>query len=812
MSLKESLDTLENNFNTLEQSRKDIIGALREKEVEAADTLKISEIDEKIELIDTNEGTILRVNAKGFEGKTVTATLGDTVLSGKIENGICDFLIKENGLWKITVDSETVEIEVSNIVEADIRKNVYLPYGLDFNNAIKKINQDVKEIIFTYDNPPSGKTLTNFGATETSISISNNDIVGWADGDTIYISSKGNKFIANANCNSMFSGLSCLESIDLSLIDTSNVTSMQQFVRNCTNLKSIELSNNDLTKVNSINYFFYETNLETYNLTCFEDSPLNSINNLFGYCLNLKYVDLSPINKESITSLYYVFSGCSSLQDIDLSKFNKPKLTNLEYAFQTCKSLEKIDLSFLDLENVTSLRSCFYGCSNLKEINFGNVNLNISDSYGAYDTFFNCVNLEKIYSNNWNISSTLGGTFNSCIKLPNYSSGRINPSYCKLISENGYFTPVNEIEDDNSIYNTAYLCSGNQFRVQINNLNSKCTSIIFTDELPPETASTINLGVNSNSATTAPNNSSIVAWNDDNTIYVSGKGAYILANVNSSQMFYNFSSLRSVNFKMMKTYNTTNMSQMFYNCSSLKSADLSSFNTQSLEDMSSIFRSCTNLEEIYLSFKAPYLKNMSYAFADCTNLEKINLSFFESSSLENLSYTFRNCNNLKEINLSGFNTALVTDMRYMFDGCSSLITLNLNNFNTSNVNRFDNMFRNCTKLEEIYLSNFDTSNATSMASMFDGCSSLRFLNLRNFSIQNLTLTTSSSITGLYSTFSGCAKLQYILAQDWSKEKDLSAEKYTFNGCYSLPNWTSSKISGDYCKPISEGGYFTPPIE
>ena len=61
---------------------------------------------------------------------------------------------------------------------------------------------------------------------------------------------------------------------------------------------------------------------------------------------------------------------------------------------------------------------------------------------------------------------------------------------------------------------------------------------------------------------------------------------------NMSKMFYNCSSLTSLNLSNFNTNNVNNMSYMFYNCSSLTSLNLSNFNTNNVKHMNNMFFNC----------------------------------------------------------------------------------------------------------------------------------------------------------------------------------------------------------------------------
>ena len=65
---------------------------------------------------------------------------------------------------------------------------------------------------------------------------------------------------------------------------------------------------------------------------------------------------------------------------------------------------------------------------------------------------------------------------------------------------------------------------------------------------------------------------------------------------NTMYMFYECSSLKSIDLSSFNTTNVNNMESMFYKCSSLISIDLSTFNTTNVENMSSMFFGCSSLK------------------------------------------------------------------------------------------------------------------------------------------------------------------------------------------------------------------------
>ena len=111
---------------------------------------------------------------------------------------------------------------------------------------------------------------------------------------------------------------------------------------------------------------------------------------------------------------------------------------------------------------------------------------------------------------------------------------------------------------------------------------------------------------------------------------------------------------------------------MFYNCSSLKSLNLSNFETSKATSFGLMFYNCNSLK-----------------FLDLQN--------FVTNSSKIMDYMFYGCSSLLSLNINTFNTSLVTNMINMFKRCTSLISLNLNSFNTPLLSKYENMFDNCNE-------------------------------------------------------------------------------------------------------------------
>ena len=145
------------------------------------------------------------------------------------------------------------------------------------------------------------------------------------------------------------------------------------------------------------------------------------------------------------------------------------------------------------------------------------------------------------------------------------------------------------------------------------------------------------------------------------------------------------------------------MSSMFYNCSSLASLDVSGFDTSRVTDMPDMFRGCSSLASLDVSsFDTSKVTNMSGMFGNCP-IQTLELSSFETSQVTNASSMFSGCSSLKSLDLSGFATPKVADMSSMFEGCTSLASLDISHFDTSSASNMGNMFWNCSSLQSVAL-------------------------------------------------------------------------------------------------------------
>ena len=252
------------------------------------------------------------------------------------------------------------------------------------------------------------------------------------DNNSLYeisIGSENGSVEANTNGSGMFAYLDNVSTLDLSGLDTSNMTSMSKMFYKSTSLTNIDTSGFDTSKVvNMDNMFQGCTNLINLDLSNFNTSKVTSMKFLFLGCNSLINLNLENFNTSNITNMQQMFMGCHSLKHLNLSSFDTNKVTNMVLMFQECKSLESIDLSSFNTRNVTGMNGMFYNCHNLETLDLSN--FNTSNVTNMSNMFWECNSLKSIDVSSFNTSkvTTMGGIFEGCTNLKNINLSNFDTS------------------------------------------------------------------------------------------------------------------------------------------------------------------------------------------------------------------------------------------------------------------------------------------------------------------------------------------------------------------------------------------------
>ena len=100
-------------------------------------------------------------------------------------------------------------------------------------------------------------------------------------------------------------------------------------------------------------------------------SKVTDMRYFFKECSGLTSLDVSSFDTSNVTMMFHMFYFCRNLTSLTLSNFNTSNVTDMGKMFCYCSGLTSLDLSGWDISKVTqtgSMYNMFHGCTALKEI------------------------------------------------------------------------------------------------------------------------------------------------------------------------------------------------------------------------------------------------------------------------------------------------------------------------------------------------------------------------------------------------------------------------------------------------------------
>ena len=160
-----------------------------------------------------------------------------------------------------------------------------------------------------------------------------------------------------------------LEKLDVSVLNTSNVTNMWGMFSGLRSLKSLDLSNFDTAGVTDMTYMFCGSySLNTLDLSNFDTANVESMNGMFQACAGLKSLDVSSFDTSKVKRMGQMFEFCGALESLDVSNFNTSRVGEMSNMFLACMSLRQLDVSNFDTSEVYNMWGIFTRCRSLESL------------------------------------------------------------------------------------------------------------------------------------------------------------------------------------------------------------------------------------------------------------------------------------------------------------------------------------------------------------------------------------------------------------------------------------------------------------
>ena len=119
---------------------------------------------------------------------------------------------------------------------------------------------------------------------------------------------------------------------------------------------SIQSGWSDSAKMTNMRYMFSESPATSIDLTGLDTSNVTNMSYAFYLCANLTSLDLTGFDTSNVEDMQDLFRGCTNLVTIDLpTNIDTSKVTNMRYFLYGCASLTGFDFSGFDFSNVENL-------------------------------------------------------------------------------------------------------------------------------------------------------------------------------------------------------------------------------------------------------------------------------------------------------------------------------------------------------------------------------------------------------------------------------------------------------------------------
>ena len=604
--------------------------------------------------------------------------------------------------WEGSIDSETHEYTLNKYNGSD-KANIYIPNTYDFLKA-GKIGDNDK----VYIDEGLINRIVNNGAVTITV-----DSTGDPDKNKVY--AKGSWDLALARSKK-------LKEVDLSHLDTSEITSAQWMFGDDTALTDANVANWSFNNNANLAHLFGgstgDSKLQRVNMSNMDLRKVENLSYMFENATGLNTIDFQNTKFADNATTSYMFPSLDKLK-IQLNGAKNVPQAIFDAFISAVKNskAETLDLSNISLSSKIKDSNLLSGLSNVKQIDV--TNFDISHVTDMTNMFSGDTNLTKIKGlSTWNVGNvtSMNSMFAGDTALTNLDLSKWKPL---------------------KVTNMAAMFKG-------------CSGL---------KSITLNWGQNTKNV----QNFSEMFSSDKNLTEINGLSDWDVSNATDFRwMFTNDTSLTEINgLSGWDVSNATQLSNMFSGDSSLKSMDLSNWKTSKVTDMNHMFANCSALTSLNLSWggNTKNVKNFAWMFANDNNLQTIDgIGEWNVSNATDMNHMFSDDTALTNLDLSKWKPLKVTNMAAMFKGCSGLKSITLNwGQNTKNVQNFSEMFRGDSSLTEVKgLSGWNVSNATNLTWMFGDDIALTEANVANWSFNN-----NANLAGLFGGSTGDSNLQRV---------------------------------------------------
>ncbi len=237
------------------------------------------------------------------------------------DGGGLSFSVKINAYGKVK-EAPTGSKMKAYMTQDDLNKENVTPPQTDFHTDAYK--SKIISIITKKDNIVPATAVESWDISEAGDGSVMAYVEDDGSGNSTYKLTVGGKggIIANESMIGYFTEFNKMTSIDLSALDTSEVTNMKGMFAGCRSLTNLDVSNFDTSEVTNMSSMFYAcSSLTSLDLSNFDTSKVADMSQMFSYCNNLTSLDLSKFDTSKVTRMNNIFCACPAWDTVDQTKF-----------------------------------------------------------------------------------------------------------------------------------------------------------------------------------------------------------------------------------------------------------------------------------------------------------------------------------------------------------------------------------------------------------------------------------------------------------------------------------------------------------
>ena len=574
--------------------------------------------------------------------------------------------------------------------------------------------------------------------------------------------------------NLMFAG-SGINSIDLSNFDTSSVKDMGLMFTGTENLENLDLSGIDVSHVTNVNNILMGSKVKQLDLTGLSWDSLTSFNLMFSGANSLEVLNANNMTLKKVTSLggmtYDGFGSLTNIKQINMNHLNAPELKTLGRIVASyengAKPVDLVDISYLDAPKLESMEKFLY-FSLVKNLNMSHFvdTSNLEDMVFAFSYSPVLENIDLTGTSTASVTQMNYLFANSGIRSFDFSQlDTVNVTYLE-----GFLSNANNLKTvDLSSFDKSHSYTGNGgafYAPNVENLNlhglsitngsemlsgiSNMSSLKSLDMSDMNLEGLYSLSLSGKSKLTTVDFSNTSAssfmslsgqFSGDSSITTINMENFNVPNVtNLDTAFAGTSSLKDLNANGMKLGKITSMNNTFAGTGYSGKLDLTGLDVSNLTSMSGIFSGSAISEVDMSGWQASKLEQLAGVFAGAMKLTKINMSNSDYSAVTtwNSVFTADSTSSLTDVDMSNTKFSSLTSMEKVFYKFQLLQTVNLSGTDFSKVTSMMHMFSSSPKLTTVNMIGIKTGSLLDISQMFDGDTSLTDVNLKDLDLSTVT--------------------------------------------------------------------------